>query len=279
MKVFKVINNNIVLIKDENGRETIAIGRGIGFGRKRGSEIDEKKIEKRFVMDTEEQVNQFTELVKNISREYLNITIEIIEHANKVLAGRANLSSSLYIALADHLNFAMQRKKQGMMFANPLLNEVRVFYPSEYLVGEFGIRLVEERLGVKFPLDEAASIALHIVNSEYGMDFGTTIKITNLIAESTEIVKRELGVDLDEQSLDYSRFVTHLKFLCQRIFTNNMLGEKDDLSDLIVGKYPAEYEVSRKIAAFIQEKYEENLTSAEMAFLTIHIRRVQDKED
>ncbi len=52
-----------------------------------------------------------------------------------------------------------------MLFGNPLLREVRTFYREEYLIGTFALDLIERRLGIAFPADEAASIALHIVNA------------------------------------------------------------------------------------------------------------------
>ena len=40
MKIIKVINNNTVCTLDKKGREQIVSGKGIGFGKKRGDEID-----------------------------------------------------------------------------------------------------------------------------------------------------------------------------------------------------------------------------------------------
>ena len=36
MKIIKVINNNTVCVLDENGREQIVSGKGVGFGKKCG---------------------------------------------------------------------------------------------------------------------------------------------------------------------------------------------------------------------------------------------------
>ena len=34
MKIEKVLNNNVVVALDENGAETVLMGRGLGFGRR-----------------------------------------------------------------------------------------------------------------------------------------------------------------------------------------------------------------------------------------------------
>ena len=46
MKIIKVINNNTVCTLDKKGREQIASGKGIGFGKKRGDEIDPAQVQK-----------------------------------------------------------------------------------------------------------------------------------------------------------------------------------------------------------------------------------------
>ena len=50
-----------------------------------------------------------------------------------------------------------------------------------------------------------------------------TIDITTLIQNVVKIVKEYFSMDLDETSLNYQRFVTHLRFLAQRIIGGEML--------------------------------------------------------
>ena len=75
-------------------------------------------------------------------------------------------SNVLVISCLLYTSFAIERYRQKMMFTNPLLREVKTFYKEEYLVGEYAIALIERRIGISLPVDEAASIALHIVNAE-----------------------------------------------------------------------------------------------------------------
>ena len=51
MRIEKVINNNIISTRDKQGVELVVMGRGIGFGKKPGSEVVEKKIEKVFLLN------------------------------------------------------------------------------------------------------------------------------------------------------------------------------------------------------------------------------------
>ena len=167
MIIDKVINNNVVTAVDKNGNEVVLMGKGIGFGIKSGQSIDAERIEKKYVMDSHADVNRFEEVVKSIPMEHLDVSMDIISYAKEVLNNR--LSSSIYISLTDHINFALERYHSGVMFENPLLNEVRNFYPREYLVGEYAIALIQKRMKILLPMDEVGSIALHFVNASPGV--------------------------------------------------------------------------------------------------------------
>lgn len=273
MVIERVINNNVISVVD-NGKETILMGKGIGFQKKPGQNVEDKRIEKRFVLDNSEEVNRFGELIENIPQDRFQVSFEIIEYTKTVI--QRPLSPSIYISLTDHINFAIERAKTGLNFENPLLEEVRSFYPSEYLVGEYSIALIERKLGVKLPIDEAVSIAMHIVNAEYTGDMNTTMHVTKLIREVINLVETELDIKLNDMGLYYARFVTHLKFLSQRIFTGQLMDNQDEeFIKMISGLYPKEFLIAEKIGQYIKDNYKKNITREEEVYLTVHIRRIQ----
>ena len=276
MKISRIINNNVVSTCDEEGREVIVMGRGVGFKAKEGSTIDEDKIEKVFRLDSQNTMDKFKELLVNLPMEHVQISAEIISYAKEVL--NRPINPNVYITLTDHINFALERFKQKMMFSNPLIREVRSYYHAEYLIGEYAIAMIDRDLGIKLPVDEAASIALHIVNAEYDAPMGDTIKITNLIQQVSEVVEEYFNIKLDEQSLSYERFITHLRFLAQRVFT----GEHMELDNLEFQKvidrlYPEEYACSQKVQALIKLQYGHQVTEEEVAYLALHIKRIRTK--
>ncbi len=274
MKIIKAINNNVVCAFDEDGQEILVMGKGIGFKAKEGQTIPDGLVEKVFKMDNQKSVNQFSELLKNLPMEHFNVSNEIIEYAKDTLGKKMN--QNIYITLTDHINFAIERFGQGMVFQNPLLWEVKKFYPSEYLIGEYAIALIERRLNVLLNVDEAASIALHVVNAEYNTAMNETMHITMMIKDVLVIIKEFLTNDLDEESLYYSRFITHLKFLSQRIFTREALqGEDEKLIEIVTSLYPEEFECSKKIATYISDTYGQVVPREELAYLTLHIKRIR----
>lgn len=276
MKISKIINNNVVSTCDDEGREIIVMGRGVGFRAKEGNTIDEEKIEKIFRLDSQNTMDRFKELLVNLPMEHVQISDEIINYAKGVL--NRPINPNVYITLTDHINFALERFKQKMMFSNPLIREVRSFYHEEYLIGEYAIAMIDRDLGIRLPVDEAASIALHIVNAEYDAPMGDTIKITNLIQQVSEVVEEYFNIELDELSLSYERFITHLRFLAQRVFT----GEHMDLDNLEFQKvidrlYPEEYVCAQKVQELIKRQYGHRVTEEEVAYLALHIKRIRSK--
>lgn len=277
MNILKVINNNIVSALDSNNEEVIVMGKGLGFKMKSGQPIADDKIEKIFRLNNRNETGKFQELLKAMPMEHIEITVKIIDYAKSIMNKRMN--PNIYITLTDHIDFAITRMKEGMRFSNPLLWEVKTFYPSEYLIGEYAVGLIRKELEVEFNEDEAASIALHLVNAEYNADMSSTMKMTNIIREVLEIVEDHIGMKLDKRSLRYSRLVTHLKFLVQRVFTEQMLNDaEDELANIIQKMYPDEYLCSEKVIAHIQNTCERcNVSKDELTYLTVHIRRISSE--
>ena len=66
MKITKLVNNNIVTSEDMQGREIIVMGRGLGFGKKPGMEIDVGKIEKVFRLSSEGENQKLVDMIQDI---------------------------------------------------------------------------------------------------------------------------------------------------------------------------------------------------------------------
>ena len=278
MTVEKVINNNIVSAYDETGREVVVMGRGIGFGVRAGAVIDNSKIEKVFRINSQGVAEQFKELLANMPLEHAQISNDIISYAKSTL--KLKLNQSIYVTLTDHINFAIERYQKGINLENALLWEIKRFYPQEYGLGRYAIDLIRERLHVSLPEDEAGFIALHFVNAEYGTDIRDALHFPNQMKDILDIVTRELGIRLDEGSLHYERFITHVKFLLQRVYRKELLpDEESELAEMMKKKYPKEYACSEKIADYIEEAAGCRLSAEEIMYLSIHIRRIAMAEE
>lgn len=269
----KVINNNIISAYEKSGAEVIVMGRGIGFKKKQGEIVPADQISKIFRIKSRTLTEQFKELLANMPLERVRISDEIISHAKDHL--KLKLNQSIYVTLTDHINFAIERVSQGIEPQNALLWEIKRFYPQEFQLGIYALELIHDRLGILLPEDEAGFIALHFVNAEYGTDIRDAVKFPDQMQAIVDIVERDLGILLDESSLHYERFMTHIKFLIQRIYRKELLFSEDrELSLLMQRKYPREYQCSVKVAEYIMQATGSRLSEEEIMYLSVHIRRV-----
>lgn len=273
MKIEKIINNNIISSYDEKNREIIVMGRGLGFGRRQGEDIDDAKIEKIFRMDSEVESERLQSVLADIPIEHIQITDEIITYAKTIITKKLN--KNIYITLTDHINFAIERFKQGVNFNNALIWEIKKFYTSEYEVGKMALNIIHERLGHELPSDEAASIAMHFVNAEFGTEMPNTIDITKLIQNVLKIIKYNYQMELDEDSLNYERFITHLKFFAQRVITNRAnAGQDEEFHHIIKSQYNSDYKCAEKIRKYIETEFKIKVPEEELIYLTVHLKRI-----
>lgn len=281
-KIIRVIGNNFVLSKDKDDKEIIIRGLGIGFNKSQGDIVPEDKVEKIYRMDTPKQINHLTDLVESMPLHYITVCTQIIENAQLNLGKR--LSQNIYITLTDHICFALERKKTGLEYKNEMLWEIKNFYPAEYAQGELAIALVKDKLGTQLSEDEAGFIALHIVNAELETGMGDMFSITKMIQGILDIIEDHYQITLNQDTLDYGRFITHLKFLGQRIFNNQTMQENDSdftrmIRNLIQEKYPKDFLCAKRIQSYIQGNFSHLLSNEEMFFLMTHLGKLMKRKD
>lgn len=271
----KIINNNAAYSKDELGRDVIVVGKGVGFQKKSGQELDRSKIEKIFRF-TPERTSQFAELVSSMPFEHVRLAEKIIVYAGSQLG--KHLSRNIYITLTDHLNFALERYRKGIEIRNELLWEIQHYYHDEYMIGLKALDMVQDETGIRLPDEEAGFFALHIVNAEVDGDMTKTSTAPAVIKGSLKIVQLFFNIILDEDSLAYERFVTHMKFLIQRALRNKPYGEPDSISlslwEELKQEHQKAYLCAQRVQAYISSSIQSIGTEEELIYLTIHIARV-----
>lgn len=272
MQIIKIINNNVISSIDDKGREIVVMGKGIGFSKKQGEELEEAKIEKIFSLPGE-GANQYMQLVADMPYENIRITEKVITYAETTLGCRLN--KNIYITLTDHLSYAIERKKQGIAFSNALLWEIQKFYNAEYQVGNRAIEMVQEELGIALSEDEAGFIALHLVNAEMDGDMRESVNMPGMIKDILNIVRYTFQIELDEKSLSYERFVTHLKFFVQRVVSGEDCDKSDEEFELIIAeRFPRSHDCANKIKDYMSKKVRYAVSDVEVSYLAVHIHRI-----
>jgi len=204
----------------------------------------------------------------------MRLSGEIIDYAEQKLGKKLN--EGIYISLSDHMYTAIQRIKEGLEVKNALLWEIKRFYKDEFAIGLKALDIIERETGIRLPEDEAGFIAFHLVNAQMDKEQVVVQEMTKLIQEVLTIVRIDLGIDMNEESVSFYRFVTHLKFFATRLFSEHTYNESSDqdLLDIIKDKYVKEFACITKIQTFIKQKYGYDLTSDELIYLTVHVAKI-----
>lgn len=278
MLIKKVFNNNVILTEDGNQEEMVVMGRGLAFQKKIGDRIDETKIEKTFVIHSKNVFDKLSELLKEIPFDHLELSNDIIELAKQELGYQLN--ETIYLSLTDHIHFALTRIQEGLTVKNALLWEVKKFYKDEYRVAKQAVQMIWDRTGIQLPDDERASIALHLFNARHdsaGME--QTMEMTVIVNDIITIVKYHFGITFDEDSMNYSRFITHLRYFAYRMQRGELSHEDEDpLFDQVSKQYSQAYQCTIKVQTYLQLNYNVQMTKDEMVYFMIHIHRVSSRE-
>lgn len=279
MIIKKIFNNNVILGVNSDKREVVVMGCGIGFKKDIGDKIDEEKIEKTFILKEKEASEKFKMILEDVPKEIIYVCYDIIEYAKNIL--NVEISEYIYVTLTDHISNAINLYKEGITITNALVWEIKKFYPREFEIGLKALSFIEEELEIKLPEDEAGNIALHLINAQVNSSYNNVenvAKQTKMINDILNIVRYTYNIELDDKSLSYDRFVTHLRFFFKRFSKKNNTKENIDTKDdfllkQVKEKYKDAYKCMRKIEDYLGKE----LDDEEKLYLTVHIQRITSK--
>lgn len=273
LRIKKIFNNNVVLVIDTKGLERILIGRGIAFRKRVGETVEKDKIEKTFVVDSPNVADRFVQLIEEVPINRLEMVTVIVKAAEAEL--ERTFDGNTYIGLADHINYAVNRFRNGETIQNALLLEIKKFYPKEFAAGMKALEQISYYEGIELNEDEAGFIALHLINGGLNNDTAQTLLTTEMLQKVVLIVEDGLGIELDTESLNYVRFVTHLKFFIQRVIINEPRQEAvPEMYEQVVQFYPKATESVGIIKQYLQEKLACRIYPEEEMYLILHVQRL-----
>lgn len=277
MIIKKIFNNNAILAKDLSKQEIVIMGRGVGFKKSVGDQVDENLIEKTFILKQKDASEKFKLLLEDIPTEHVSLCYDIIEYAKNMLS--VELNDYIYITLTDHISYALKLFDEGLNRPNALIWEIKKFYPKEFEIGLKALDLIQSETNKKLPEDEAGNIALHLINAQTNNSGNKVEDIahqTKMIQDILNIIKYTYNIALNEKSLNYERFVTHLRFFFQRLSKNEKMEKEED--DFLLKQVKTKYKKAYECMLKIQKYLEKELSDEEQLYLTIHIQRVTDRK-
>ncbi|MDY8094411.1 PRD domain-containing protein [Paenibacillus polymyxa] len=277
MIITKIFNNNAIIAKDQKRDEFVVMGRGIAFKKSAGEQVEEHLIEKVFVLKHKDASEKFKLLLEDVPSEYVSLCYDIIEYGKSIL--EVQLSDYIYVSLTDHMNNAFKMFDEGFKNANPLIWEIKKFYPKEFAVGLKALEFIEDETGKRLSEDEAGNIALHLINAQVNSSYNKVADVaqqTQKIHDILNIIKYSYNTTIDEHSISYERFITHLRFFFQRLNKKEKVELEDDfLWRQVKAKYKKAYGCMLKIEKYLDMV----LSDEEKLYITIHIQRVTQRQN
>lgn len=128
--------------------------------------IMEKGIEEYFtqyIYGVDQRIKK-TNLRNIIDETVINIVEDIVKLCEKKL--NKALGEKVFFAMALHINTSIERIKRGKKIVNPQLNKIRVKYKEEFNFALDCIRLIERKLNIYLPIDEAGFLTMFFVLEE-----------------------------------------------------------------------------------------------------------------
>lgn len=276
-KIERVLNNNAVVTLNAQQEEIIITGPGIAFKKKYGGYISKDKVDKIYKLDKAEDTNKLMELFREIPNEYIEIVGKAILMARDKY--QLILNDTLYLSLSDHMNSALQRYQQGVLFENKLLWEIKHIYQQEFDIARDVIAMIKEHTGMELPDDEAAFIALHIVNAEAEYRMNDIHIVTKRTNDILKIIDMHFHLQIDKESLAYYRLLTHIKYFVNRILRKEELDINDQrtLYQSLKLSYPNCVKCIHKIHNYLKINEAYDLKEIEKLYLLLHISRLYEK--
>lgn len=267
--VTKIFNNNIILVNSED-KEKILFAKGIGFGKKPGYVIPKGiKVDKIFTIADSDNIENLNTMIEKVDNDFFVVCEEAIYEISEKI--NQELNESIHIGLIDHLYFAIKRLKNNEEIENPFLVEIETLYSKEYMLADMVAKKVGAYCNVDIPDGEIAFIALHIHSAINNGKISNTLKNSYLGSTIVEHVEDRLNIEIDRKSLDYARFLTHIKFAIQRIMEN--ININNELTKIIKSSYKESFSIAEEVAEIIEDELGMKVMEDEVTFLTIHIER------
>ena len=267
--VIKALNNNMVLIR-EQGVEKILLAKGIGFNKKFGDILEDNlEVDKVFSIEDKKNQENLKEVYNRVDGEFVAICEEALAEISEELG--EELNETIHIGLIDHLAIAMKRIKNKEQINNHFIVEIETLYSVEFEMAKKIVNKLQDKYEIDFPEGEIGFITLHIHSARNGKMLSNSIKYSYLSNKIIIYIEEKFNSKIDKRSLDYARFLSHVRFTIERVLTDTVL--KNDLTEIIKKSYPVSYEIAEGASKIIEETLDKKVCDDEVAYIAMHVER------
>ncbi|MCM1991030.1 BglG family transcription antiterminator [Oceanirhabdus seepicola] len=269
-KIIKILSNNVVLVSGEKS-DYVLVGKGIGFGKKKGNYLeDEKNIEQKFISIKGLDNNDYDRFFMKINPNIIEIIPTLINIVEEEIG--ENLSSNINVGLIDHINFAIKRIREGIEIINPFMFETKALYPEEYSAAEKMVNFLNEKLDINIPKDEIGFLTFYIYCGRTEKSKQEALHYSKMMSEIIDFLNKRINIELKKDSFDYRRFIMHLRGVKDRVLYDETL--KNSLLNKIKIEYPLEFKVAFEISKIMEQYLKKKVPLDEVGFITMHIYKI-----
>ena len=269
-RISKVLNHNTIIgIQEEDHQEYLIMAKGIGFGKKVTERIELPEEVSMYSLKETTKRGSASKLARSIPPEYLEVADLVLQEAERVFG---KIDQSILFPMADHIEYAVKRIQSGEAISNPLTEDIKVLFYSEFKVAETLKTILRERLQIEIDDHEVGYVALHIHSAIGDEKVSVAMQTARAVRECIDMIEKATGKPIDVLSLSYNRLMNHMKYMVARASTGEKLNL--DMNEYMLDQYPQAYKVATDICKNLEGCIGHKLDETETGYLAMHIQRV-----
>lgn len=273
-RIKKVLNHNTIIgIHSDSNQEYLIMGKGIGFGKKISERIESREGDTVYSLQESTERGDARKLANSIDPLYLEIANEVLDAAEQKFH---TLDRNVLFPLADHIEYAVKRIQNHEQISNPLTDDIRLLFHSEFAAASSVREIIRNRLNIEIDDDEIGYITLHIHSAIQDEKVSQAMQMARAVRECISLVEQEIDRPIDILSLSYNRLMNHVRSMVARVINQKQL--KLNMNDYISVKFPQSFQTAERICEQVGKTLKCRLDEVEIGYLAMHIERVKSDE-
>ena len=269
-RICKVLNHNGVIALDMNdSKEYVLLGKGVGFGKKPGERFEQTADCTVYSLQETSSRGDAAELIKSIQPEYFQMANRILNEAERHFG---KIDRSILFPMADHIAFAVQRLQKGEKISNPLTEDIKTLFHSEFKVASMIQTILKEEKQIDIDEDEIGYVALHIHSALEKESVSVSMQMARAVRDCVSVIEVQRGIRINVMSLSYNRLMNHVKYMVARVLKGESL--KVNMNDYVQHNFPDAFELATTVCDHLSHALHKPLEELEIGYLAMHIERV-----
>ncbi|MCT4604786.1 MAG: PRD domain-containing protein [Marinisporobacter sp.] len=269
-EIKKILSNNVVLVEKEN-QNYILVGKGIGFGKKKGFVLEDPQIiDEKFISLKGLSENEYESFLSQVDPKIIELVEKIMVMVKDELG--EGLNPNVHVGLIDHINFTIKRLKEGIEIVNPFLMETKLLYPAEYDLAQKAVNLLKENLEIDIPVAEVGFLALHIYGGRANKSKKEALESSKMMNRILSYTETKLNMYIDKNSFEYKRFIMHLRGIIDRVLNHKKI--ENILLSKVKEELVIEFKVAYDISKIMENTLKAKIPESEVGYIALHLYRL-----